>query len=45
LAHVDGAPGNNHDAEATLRKCLLANLENPQIIGLVFDPAGCARLA
>ncbi len=45
LAHVDGAPGgNNHAAEATLRQCLLRNLENPNIMGM-FNPAGCTKLA
>ena len=33
LAHVGGAPGTNHDAEGTLRRCLLKNLEDPNIIG------------
>jgi hypothetical protein len=35
LAHVNGAPGNTHAAEATLRHCLLAGLEDPTIIGAI----------
>lgn len=45
LAHVDRAPGTNHDAEATLRNCLLSNLEDPKIIGSLFHPSGSVRLA
>jgi hypothetical protein len=45
LAHVDGAPGTNHDAEATLRHCLLSGLEDPAIIGHLFHPSGSVRLA
>jgi hypothetical protein len=46
LAHVDGAPGgNNHDAEATLRHCLLSNLEDPNVMGSLFHPSGSVRLA
>ncbi|MDR1528834.1 MAG: hypothetical protein LBS40_00175 [Burkholderiales bacterium] len=33
LAHVNGAPGNTHQAEATLQNCLLPGLEDPTIIG------------
>lgn len=29
LAHVNGAPGITHQAEATLRSCLLVGLEDP----------------
>jgi hypothetical protein len=44
LAHVNGAPGTTHQAEGVLRHCLLANLENPSIIGQLLGPAnaGCA---
>lgn len=35
MAHVNGAPGNTHAAEATLRSCLLSGLEDPTIIGVV----------
>jgi hypothetical protein len=33
LAHVNGAPGDTHAAEGTLRHCLLGGLEDPTIIG------------
>lgn len=36
MAHVNGAPTNTHDAEGTLRSCLLAGLEDPNIIGAVI---------
>lgn len=39
LAHVNGAPGNTHQAEATLRSCLLPGLEDPTIIGKLIGPA------
>ena len=35
LAHVNGASGSTHAAEATLSSCLLSNLEDPNIIGQV----------
>jgi hypothetical protein len=35
MAHVNGASGTTHDAEGTLRKCLLAGLEDPSIIGQI----------
>jgi len=35
MAHVNGASGATHDAEATLRQCLLQNLEDPTIIGQI----------
>jgi hypothetical protein len=35
MAHVNGAPGNTHAAEATLRHCLLQGLEDPTIIGAI----------
>ncbi len=35
MAHVNGAPGNTHAAEATLRDCLLKGLEDPTIIGAI----------
>ncbi|MGI8743137.1 MAG: hypothetical protein ACR2NN_11325 [Bryobacteraceae bacterium] len=37
LAHVNGASGSTHDAEATLRSCLLRGLENPAIIGRIIQ--------
>lgn len=39
LAHVNGAPGITHQAEATLRSCLLPGLEDPTIIGKLTGPA------
>jgi hypothetical protein len=36
MAHVDGASGNDHRAEATLRSCLLQGLEDPAIIGALI---------
>lgn len=39
LAHVNGASGTTRDAEATLRNCLLKNLEDPGIIGEVAQSA------
>jgi hypothetical protein len=44
LAHVNGASGTTHDAEGTLRSCLLKNLENPSIIGSIVRASG-ARIA
>ncbi len=35
LAHTNGADGISHDAEGTLRSCLLQGLENPQIVGSI----------
>jgi hypothetical protein len=37
MAHVNGASGSTHDAEATLRSCLLGGLENPAIIGQIIQ--------
>jgi|HubBroStandDraft_1064217.scaffolds.fasta_scaffold00068_68 hypothetical protein len=37
MAHVNGAPGDTHAAEATLRHCLLKDLENPAIIGEIIQ--------
>ena len=39
LAHANGAPGITHQAEATLRSCLLPGLEDPAIIGKLTGPA------
>ncbi len=36
MAHVNGASGHTHDAEATLKSCLLKSLENPGIIGQII---------
>ena len=35
LAHVNGAPGNDTQAEDTLKSCLLKDLHDPNIIGKV----------
>ena len=35
LAHVNGAPSNNTQAEDTLLSCLLKNNHNPNIIGQI----------
>ena len=37
MAHVNGASGSTHDAEATLRSCLLRGLEDPTIIGQIIQ--------
>jgi hypothetical protein len=37
MAHVNGASGSTHDAEAVLRSCLLRGLENPAIIGQIIQ--------
>jgi hypothetical protein len=37
FAHVNGASGTTHDAEATLRSCLLKDLEDPKIIGEIIQ--------
>jgi hypothetical protein len=44
FAHVNGAPGDTHEAEGTLRSCLLKNLENPAIIGKITGPLNSIRL-
>ena len=38
LAHVNGAPGNDTQAEDTLKSCLLHKLHDPTIIGQVGQP-------
>lgn len=35
LAHVNGAPGNDTQAEDTLLKCMLKDHHNPNIIGQI----------
>jgi hypothetical protein len=35
LAHVNGAPGTNQDAENTLLSCMLKSLHDPTIIGKI----------
>lgn len=35
LAHTNGADGVSHDAEGTLRHCLLRGLEDPTIMGML----------
>ncbi len=37
LAHVDGAPGTDRQAEATLLKCMLPGPHDPTIIGRVIS--------
>lgn len=39
LAHVNGAAGDNRDAESMLRSCLLKDLEDPRIIGNLLGPS------
>lgn len=39
LAHVNGAPGDDSQAEDTLKKCLLKELHDPNIIGQVTGAA------
>jgi hypothetical protein len=39
LAHVNGAPGTDKQAEHTLASCLLHKLENPNIIGRITNPS------
>ena len=39
MAHVNGASGTTHDAEGTLRSCLLQGLEDPTIIGAIVQSA------
>ncbi len=45
LAHVNGAPGNNSQAEDTLKTCLLKGLHDPTIIGRVADASKRAAYA
>jgi hypothetical protein len=45
LAHVNGAPGSDHQAEGTLMCCGFAALHNPAIIGAAPQPAGGNALA
>jgi hypothetical protein len=35
LAHVNGADGVSHDAEATLQKCLMGAHHDPAILGQI----------
>ena len=44
LAHVNGAPGDTHDAENTLTCCGLGALHDPNIIGAADEPPG-SRMA
>lgn len=44
MAHVNGAPGITHQAEGTLKNCLLPGLEDPSILGMLTSPAN-ARVA
>jgi len=44
LAHVNGAPGTDKQAEHTLASCLLQKLEDPTIIGRIMTPSA-PRLA
>jgi hypothetical protein len=36
MAHVNGASGTTHAAEATLKSCLMKDLEDPGIIGSII---------
>jgi hypothetical protein len=45
LAHVNGADASTHAAEETLRHCLLAALEDPNIIGVVERKPGGVMVA
>ncbi len=45
LAHVNGAPGNDHQAEGTLPCCGFAALEDKTIIGVSEIPQGDTRIA
>ncbi|MCL2589992.1 MAG: hypothetical protein FWD67_03700 [Betaproteobacteria bacterium] len=44
LAHVNGAPGNDTQAEDTLKKCLLNNLHDPNVIGRILGPMNNQRI-
>lgn len=43
LAHVGGAGGNDSKAEDVLRRCLLKDLHDPNIIGKVIEGKKCNR--
>ena len=45
LAHVNGAPGDDHQAEATLLCCGLSNIHDASIIGVVSGSRGDTRIA
>ncbi len=45
LAHVNGAPGNDHQAEGTLLCCGFSNIHDATIIGAVSGSRGGTRIA
>lgn len=45
LAHTNGADGISHDAEGTLRHCLLPGLEDPTIMGMLKRNPSATPLA
>lgn len=45
LAHVNGAPGNDHQAEGTLLCCGFSNIHDATIIGAVTGSRGETRAA
>lgn len=45
LAHVNGAPGTNNQAEGTLQDCLLPDVHNPSVIGRVIIPGSPALVS
>ena len=45
LAHANGAPGNDTQAEDTLKSCLLKELHDPRVIGKVTGTRSFANYA
>ncbi|MDR1423821.1 MAG: hypothetical protein LBI92_04340 [Azoarcus sp.] len=45
LAHVNGAPGHNTQAEDTLKACLLRDLYDPSVIGSLTGPFNDPHMA
>jgi hypothetical protein len=44
LAHVNGASGVTHDAEATLQKCLMGQHHDPTIMGQIRSASKLTRI-
>jgi hypothetical protein len=44
LAHVNGANGLTHDAEATLQKCLMGQHHDPTIMGQLLSARKLVRI-
>lgn len=44
LAHVNGANGVTHDAEATLQKCLMGQHHDPTIMGQIRSASKLTRI-